>query len=441
MEPSSSFKNVYFDAPLKGNPGGQGEIWEGHLDDGTKVAIKIPLPSPNSDHPDDDRRRFEREIRCQTTLNHPGIVRVLGTGFRDADPFYVMKIADCSLRDRLRDPHDVLMKSDGVQLFTKVVEAMAHAHSEGILHRDLKPENILLYNNEPKLADFGLGRQISSESATLTVTNTRMGTLEYMPPEQYRDAHSATTASDVYSLGKIFYEILTGKIPFPTVDETEIPSEYQYTISKCLNNDPNRRYRDANELLNQLKLVKGGHRMLGSPAGAARAAITQIQNGDHDLGADRLAETLLQNKSDSTLYLDVVARLEEQQIDLLLQRNTHDFESIVYAFLEFVDGRHPFSFTDIIANFLLHCFRKETSVLLRSKILEETIQLAYSHNRFHVGDVFVDMVKESMDDQHFCQAIVDVIIDFPIDIAFVRDELLELSLPPAVRDALMEPPF
>lgn len=417
--------------------GGQGVIWEAQLTDGTPVAVKIPRPSPTAIDPDGDRRRFEREIRCQTNLNHPGIVRVLATGKREGESFYVMPWAETTLRSRLRDPFDDILLDEAVQIFEKIVDAMAYAHTEGILHRDLKPENILFFNGEPKLADFGLGRQVSSESATITVTNAMLGTLEYMPPEQYADGHSATAASDVFSLGKIFYELLTGRIPFPFTDESLIPTKYRYFVSRCIEQQPDRRFRDALEMRAQLDALRSPTRELASPEAQAKALLEEIKAGNRTAyGA--LSELLLQNQSDSNLFLSFLPYLPANVVKTYGSDHQVDFVKIVSTFLDYVDGSHPFSFTDTLADFLDRAYWAINPISVRKNVLAALLRLAYSHNRFYVGNVFVDVVKRSISDEHLNSMIADVLNEHPTELEFVQTDLKNLSLPKVVRD-IVEP--
>lgn len=135
-----------------------------------------------------------------------------------------------------------------------------HAHMNGIVHRDIKPENILFIKNEdgnlyPAVSDFGLGVLINRDSPSITRSERFLGTYEYVAPEQYRDAKNVDVRADIFSLGKIFYEILTGKTPYPDIEYDKIPSKYHYIIRNACQNDPKKRYNKIEEMINDIEAL------------------------------------------------------------------------------------------------------------------------------------------------------------------------------------------
>ena len=159
--------------------------------------------------------RFLREIDVGLALQHPRIVGVLDSGQADGVLYYVMPFVDgASLRDRLNREKQ-LSVDDTIQIAQQVADALAYAHSKGVIHRDIKPENILLDANGAMVADFGIARAVSvSGGETLTRTGMSVGTPTYMSPEQAMGSKDVTPESDIYSLACVVYEMLAGQPPF-----------------------------------------------------------------------------------------------------------------------------------------------------------------------------------------------------------------------------------
>jgi WD40 repeat protein/serine/threonine protein kinase len=226
-------------------------------------------------------RRFRAEADAAASLDHPNIVPIYEVGEADGRLFYAMKLVEGgSLAQKLAETrggepagqHAYEVRR-GASLIATVTRAIHYAHQHGILHRDLKPANILLdVRGEPHVTDFGLAKNLECQLSTLTVSGATLGTPNYMPPEQAcSGSKQLTTAADVYSLGAILYEMLTGEPPFrgPTPLETmrrvvEEEPKRPSTINlltdrdleticlKCLEKEPQRRYASAAELADDL---------------------------------------------------------------------------------------------------------------------------------------------------------------------------------------------
>ncbi|HKT60981.1 MAG TPA: serine/threonine-protein kinase [Gemmatimonadales bacterium] len=181
---------------------------------GRPVAVKAMHPELASAL---GLERFRREMGIVGSLSHPGIVPLLDSGRADTLLYYVMPYVEGeSLHDRLERERR-LPTDEAVRIARQVADALSYAHSRGILHRDVKPDNILLAEHPAQalIADFGLARAIgAADSTKLTKTGTIVGTVHYMSPEQVREDRTIDERSDVYSLGCVLYEMLTGAPPF-----------------------------------------------------------------------------------------------------------------------------------------------------------------------------------------------------------------------------------
>jgi serine/threonine-protein kinase len=176
-----------------------------------RVAIKVVRPELAAVIGAD---RFVREIRTIANLQHPHILGLIDSGEIDGTAYYVMPFVDGeSLRDRLHREKQLPIP-DAVRITTEVAGALDYAHRHGVIHRDIKPENILLHDGSALVADFGIALAASSAGTRMTETGMSLGTPQYMSPEQAMGEREITAASDVYALGCVAYEMLTGDPPF-----------------------------------------------------------------------------------------------------------------------------------------------------------------------------------------------------------------------------------
>src|SRR5438132_3328513 len=217
-------------------------------------------------------KRFRLEAEAAARLEHPGIVPIHEVGERDGQCYFSMKFIEGGQLDEVarREPMPI---RGAVELIAKVARTVHYAHEHGILHREIKPGNILLdKNGEPHLTDFGLARLVEAES-TITGTLEAMGTPSYMAPEQATgETTKLSKATDVYGLGAVFYQLLTGHPPFaggttyetikllletdprqPRLLNPKIDRDLSTICLKCLEKDPQRRYSSALALAEDLE--------------------------------------------------------------------------------------------------------------------------------------------------------------------------------------------
>lgn len=220
--------------------------------------------------------RMLREARTQARLAHPNIVAIHDTGTHLGRHYIAMDYVDGASLDAALSHCDTETK---LKVFLQVLAGMGFAHDQGVVHRDLKPANVLVAEESQELvariADFGLARQ--PEDATLTVTGHAIGTPGYMSPEQARGEKDVTPASDVFSLGVMLYQLLTGKLPFDAetpmalmlaaasadtlpihVIRQQLPDGLARIVIYCLENHPENRYPDANALCTDIKAFLQG---------------------------------------------------------------------------------------------------------------------------------------------------------------------------------------
>jgi serine/threonine-protein kinase len=182
-----------------------------HAETGQRVAIKVVAPGLAGNAT--IMARFKREAAILKQLNHRHIVRLVATGKFRGTPFYAMEYVDGESLDRVMARRGRLTWEEVVEFGQQLCSALQHAHEHGIVHRDLKPSNVMvLPDGAIKLTDFGIAKDL--DSTQLTAAHCTVGTASYMSPEQCKGERELTTKSDLYSMGVMFYELVTGRKPF-----------------------------------------------------------------------------------------------------------------------------------------------------------------------------------------------------------------------------------
>jgi eukaryotic-like serine/threonine-protein kinase len=232
-----------------------------------EVAVKVLRSEFNKD--EDFIRRFKREAESATSLDHPNIVSIYDVGEDEDIYFIVMEYVQGKTLKQYIKEHGKLSVEESLHIMKQVVSGIAVAHDYGIIHRDIKPHNILITENgTAKLTDFGIALAITS--ATITHTNSILGSVHYFSPEQARGG-IANAKSDIYSFGAVLYEMVTGRVPFvgespvsvalkhlqenviePRRLNPEIPQSVENIILRALAKNPMQRYDSAQDLLKDM---------------------------------------------------------------------------------------------------------------------------------------------------------------------------------------------
>ncbi len=263
--------------------GGMGDVFE--AEDARlqrAVAVKIFRSGPAA-----DRARFDKEVTVLAALDHPGLVRVFDAGEHDGDAFVVLELVDGpTLASRVSaaavPPHEV------AQLGRAMADALAYVHAQGVVHRDVTPSNILCGpDGRPRLADFGIAQLV--DSTRLTASATTIGTAAYMAPEQVQ-GHETTAAADVYSLGLVLLELLTGRKAFegsphevavarlvrPPDTTTDVPGPWRGLLAEMTDRAaPNR--PSASEVCRRIDAVLAAAERADVDTGAVPAAVAATE--------------------------------------------------------------------------------------------------------------------------------------------------------------------
>lgn len=201
---------------------GEGGMANVYLANDTILKRKVAVKVLRGDLSADDKfiRRFEREAQAVSNLSHPNIVEIYDVGVEDNEHYIVMEYIDGKTLKQLLKKRESLTLTEVIDIMTQLTDGMAHAHESYIIHRDIKPQNIMIEDNGLiKITDFGIAMALNATQ--LTQTNSVMGSVHYLPPEQ-ASGKAATIKSDIYSLGILMYELLTGNVPFKGDNAVEI---------------------------------------------------------------------------------------------------------------------------------------------------------------------------------------------------------------------------
>jgi tRNA A-37 threonylcarbamoyl transferase component Bud32 len=317
-------------------------------------------------------KRFEREAKALAKLTHPNIVPITDYGEHDGKPYLVMPyLPGGTLKQRLKGKP--MPWQDAVRLLIPIARALHYAHQQGIIHRDVKPSNILItQSGEPMLTDFGIAKILldNEETADLTGTGMGVGTPEYMSPEQFQ-GKGVDARTDVYSLGVVLYEMVTGRKPYqadtpaavlikqvteplprPCMFVPDLPAVFEKMLIKAMAKNSEDRYQNMGELTATLEglLSGGGALVISAPPPVARRSASSLSP---DQTTDTLAieaqedtaATVLQPELTAIRQEQLTPPAEEARLDALFDESLAAYQREEWAkakkLLQEVARKHP----------------------------------------------------------------------------------------------------
>jgi len=373
--------------------GGFGDVWLCERDtDGQRFAkkkLRTPLP--------EIVERFTREVRIIESLDHPNIIKVVAKRLtKGPSYFFIMPHYHHSMATVLKEL--IGNTSRCTKVFNAILDAIEYAHSEGVIHRDLKPANVLMNSDDDLVvSDFGLGRILDAKSTRRTGTGVKMGTECYAAPEQWSDAKAADERSDVFSLGRILYELHTSPLTSGHQDTSALPTGIALLVNRCTAADPKKRFQTVTELKEAWLMISGQADEL-APSEEVMSLIGELSarstvNKSKSL---RLIHMLSHVLDDPDLIHNVVMKLPATVLSAMAEQDVDFTRQLIRAFVSHAGPiGWPFSYTDKIT---VRCKSLHDAIddpIIRSDLLLCTLQVGENHSRWAVLATFDELVNRT----------------------------------------------
>jgi serine/threonine protein kinase len=401
--------------------------------------IRDDLHEP-ADVMEEIRHRFEREARLlDDVLEHENIVDVLHRNLSGDQPFFIMPLADCNVWSEIEDRAGD--EDWACWVFRQILEGLAYAHGKGVIHRDIKPENALVLGELIAMSDLGLGKNLSGGTAGLTKTMSGAGTEAYMAPEQFTEMKDTGPTADVFALGKLLMAFLDGEHPVVGIpDVSDLPERFRYFVSRCCEQKPENRFSDAQEALDVFLRVVEDTGFAQSPE-QALDRLTEAWLAtpiDEDLRVVKQIDELLRsNAHEEAVYTREIPRLPEDLLNQYMDELPDAFLEMLKIYDGHVSGGLPFEYCDTVADFYSRIYQRLDRLDVRKLILCRLFAMGRTHNRWHVRQVAMRLLKEVSNPSTVAMA-AEVIRGQPDDAAWIGERYGEYSLPQPVVEAFAE---
>ncbi len=362
--------------------GGFGEVWKVKRTGDGKVFAKKSLKTSASKGA---VTRFGKEVRLLSKMDHPNVVKVVGSRLGATPYFFIMPLYEHSLASVIEDV--IGEASRIVPIFSAILDAMEYAHGEGILHRDLKPGNVLMNSyHDVVVSDFGLGRDVNSDSERATKTGMMGGTECYWPPEQRVDFKKATVQSDIFTLGRMLYELYSEPLRSDAQDLSTVPGHIAFIIHKCTQKKPKDRFPSVSDLKETWlqALDEGGDVSTEDEVNEAVAEL--VAATDIPVETVRKLMLLLEaNLADSDLIHDAIMRLPAKGVKAMYKMDESATRRIIARFVDHATSQGwGFSYTDKIGNQCVRLYNAIEDFQVRADLTYCVVQVGVSHSRWQL---------------------------------------------------------
>jgi serine/threonine protein kinase len=346
------------------------------------------------------KRRFKREVQYQSDISHENVVSILDSHLNEDPPYFIMPLAECSLKDEL--DLDQTLGGNFKPVLFDVLAGLECLHHSGYCHRDLKPANILRFENGNDsyyaISDFGLISFKDSESSNLTGSNAKGGTPLYAAPELMKNFKAATSRADIYSFGAILHDIFTSgsRVPYT---ELSGPGEIGRIITKCTKTLTARRYSSIAELRDDLYEVLDTTEIEFSSTGEEH--VVNILQAEESLTEDQWDQAFLmldQNEESLEKCSNIFSAIKEHHLNQLIEETPELFHALGEYFSDYITNQSfNFDYCDVLATRAQY-FYKNGSIGLKAKICLALLALGTSHNRWFVERAFLSMTDDTITD-------------------------------------------
>lgn len=345
-------------------------------------------------------KRFEREVRYQQQVEHPNVVHVLDANLADDPPWFVMPLADGSLKDDLEVDHT--LGGDPKRPLFDILAGLEALHQIGLRHRDLKPANVLKFSQADgttlyAISDFGLTTPGVGQTSTLTGSNMAGGTPLYRPPECANNFRRATAQADIYSFGAILHDIFSGGPRIPH-GELTVAGPLGPIIEKCTKAQPRRRYASIATLREDLFTVLDN--TVVEFYSVEEQDVIAIFNAKEHLSDDewdRAFNLIDENADKGVSNQNIMRALSLQHIYSIHQSSPDMFQGLGELYADFAaKGVFGFDYCDVISD-KAEAFFQLGDLSLKAKIALAMLELGTSHNRWVVERQFMRMAGHDCD--------------------------------------------
>lgn len=345
-----------------------------------QFAKKKLLPSSDIE----TKERFKREVRLVSKLDHPNIISVIGTHLATEPLWFVMPLYKSSLEAFVPTIAGDVPRI--AKIFGAILDAVEYAHSEGVIHRDLKPGNVLLNSDDDiVVSDFGLGRHVDANSTRLTGTGSWMGTILYMAPEQLRDTKSADGRADIFSLGRMLYELMTGPLTSAVQDTKGIDPAISLIIARCTKNRPEDRFQTVSELKVAWRVALGIEDA-GTDSDRLKLLLSNLLTSSFDDSVvSEILEMLARHSDEKDLLHETLIALPSLALEAFSSHDPEHTKRLIGQFVEHAMAQSwPFSYTDRIGDFCDRAYKAVSDPEMKADLLCCAIEVGLDHNRWHV---------------------------------------------------------
>lgn len=399
-----------------GDRGGFGAVHKCIAENGSEYAIKfLEDTSPASVD------RFKKEIRLTMRLSHPNIIKIVAYDADGNRKWYIMPIYKGSLNSVIPDLYGQYARQ--YNIISEILNGVIYLHSEGVLHRDLKPQNIL-YNSDSDIVinDFGLGRQINSDSTRLTQLGDAFGTMRYTAPEQMHDASSADERSDIFLLGRIIEDIVTNLLSYP------IPTEnLEYIITKATHSNPLRRFTSVMEMKSAIDSVYQS--LIGiTENNVIDELLTRLKLGTANGNEIYELAMKLLAISDGDKLEEFFQTISDQLYRNFETANPELAENLINHLQQYYTGQGwGFGYTDTIGRNCERLYKLSISSKIRANLLYTIIEVGISHNRWYVMGIASNLLKSAKNDVPQCLELASLLGNHRVYLQNLNVEYNDLS--------------
>lgn len=392
--------------------GGFGHVYEVIDANGNRAAMKTLEPAAgiaNDVGLPELLARFAREVRYQSAVNHPNVVRILGVDLAASPPAFFMPLAECTLEDEIR--RDPTLGGAPLPILFDILAGLEALHAAGYVHRDLKPSNVLKYSDCEKtwhaVSDFGLMSSPNSTSTTLTPSDVGGGTPFYAAPELVVNLKRATAAADIYSFGAILHDIFvrTNRTPY---SQLQGPGAIGAVIEKCTRRSPRLRYKSVVELREDLFKALDGYTPTFS-SNEEEQVVALLGSGVEltEEQWDRVLALLETFSEKRAAPFNIFKAMTATHFEALSRISADMFAAISSDFCEHVIQRaFDFDYCDILAGKLSAIFLVG-SVQVKSLSLVALLEMGATHNRWFVERKFMEFASAKLDPQVAARFLVE----------------------------------